>query len=374
MRGEPMALGAISKLYAAALAHEDWSAVLGEVRDAFSARHVLLSTHDFSTGQVPFFASAGLEEQHRERILSEEAWHMASPFFGTIRPGTALPRGALASDSDFARSAFYNEILRPARGFHSVGAFVRGPGSLIANINICRPPYAAAYDAPDAAALQTLLPHVAMALEVQARMSATSGRNRSLEGLLDRFAVAALVSDPAARPRFLNARAEALLAAADGLALSPDGLVAATPELTVALREGIARVAASDGDGRIAAVRLRLQRPSRRPALRVTLTPARRLDPDDAAAGSVAVLVSEPDAPPPIDKEALADAFHLTRREADVACLLASGADMSAIAAALDLGIGTVRSHLKHVFQKTGTASQAALVALARDFSGLDLS
>jgi DNA-binding CsgD family transcriptional regulator len=374
MRGEPMALGAVSKLYAAALAHEDWSAVLDEIRDAFAGQHVLLSTHDFSTGQVPFFASAGLEEQHCERILSEEAWHMASPIFGAIRPGAALPRGALASDSEFARSAFYNEILRPARGFHSVGAFVRGPGSLMANINICRPAYAAAYDAPDAAALQAMLPHVAMALEVQARMTAADDRSRSLEGLLDRFAVAALVSGPSARPRFLNARAETLLAAADGLALSPDGLVAATPELTHALRAGIARVAASNGDGRIAAVRLSLQRPSLRPALRVALTPAGRLDPNGAATGSVAVLVNEPDAPPPIDKAALTDTFHLTRREADVACLLAGGADISAIAAALDLGIGTVRSHLKHLFQKTGTSSQAALVALARDFGRLDLS
>jgi DNA-binding CsgD family transcriptional regulator len=372
MRGEPMVLSAVSQLYAAALARDDWSSVLAQVRDAFTSHHVILATHDFGSGRVPFFASVGIEEQHCARVLSEEAWQMASPYFGAVPLDAALPRGALVSDGDFVRSEFYNEILRPARGFHGVGALLRGPGPLMTSINICRPAYAGAYDAPDAAALQTLLPHIAMALEVRARMTAASDRSRSLEGLLDRFAVAALVSDPAARPGFLNARAETLLAAADGLALSPDGLVAATPALTHELRDGIARVATSNGDGRIAAIRLRLQRPSRRPALRVTLTPAGRLDPDGA--GSVAVLVSEPDAPPLIDKEALADAFHLTRREADVACLLASGADMSAIAAALDLGIGTVRSHLKHVFQKTGTASQAALVALARDFSGLDLT
>ena len=155
---------------------------------------------------------------------------MASPYFGTVPLDAALPRGALVSDGDFVRSEFYNEILRPARGFHGVGALLRGPGPLMASINICRPAYAGAYDAPDAAALQTLLPHIAMALEVQARMTAASDRSRSLEGLLDRFAVAALVSDPSARPSFLNARAETLLAAADGLALSPAGLVAATPD------------------------------------------------------------------------------------------------------------------------------------------------
>lgn len=342
------------------------------MRDAFAGDHVILSTHDFGAGRVPFFASAGLDQQHCARILSDEAWHMAAPCFGAIRAGTALPRGALATDSEFARSAFYNEILRPARGFHSVGVFVRGPGSLMANVNICRPPYAVAYDAPDAAALQAMLPHIAMALEVQVRMTDAADRSRTLESLLHRFAVAALLSDASAQPSFRNPRAATLLAAADGLALSPDGLTAATPELTALLRDGIARVAAGNGDGRIAAIRLRLQRPSRRPDLRVTLAPAWRLDPDGA--GSVAVLVSEPDVPPAIDKEALADSFRLTRREADVACLLVGGADIAAIAATLDLGIGTVRSHLKHVFRKTGTANQAALVALARDFSGLDLA
>src|SRR5687767_10343092 len=374
MRGEPMVLGAMSQLYAAALGREDWSSALEQVRDAFAGHHVLLATHDFGTGLVPFASSAGIDERDRDRVLSEEAWRMASPYFGTVPLDAALPRGALVSDAEFVRSAFYNQFLRPARGFHGVGAFLRGPGPLMASINICRPAYAGAYDAPDAAALQTLLPHVAMALEVQARMTAADGRSRSLEALLDRFAVAALVSDPSGRPGFLNARAQTLLAAADGLAVSPDGLVAATPELTHALRSGIARVAASNGDsngdGRVAAVRLRLQRPSLRPSLRVTLTPAWRLDPEGA--GGVAVLVSEPDAPPPIDKEALADSFQLTRREADVACLLAAGADISAIAAALDLGIGTVRGHLKHVFRKTGTTSQGALVALARGFIQLD--
>src|SRR5687767_14973550 len=217
MRGEPMVLSAVSQLYAAALARDDWSSVLAQVRDAFTSHHVILATHDFGSGRVPFFASVGIEEQHCARVLSEEAWQMASPYFGAVPLDAALPRGALVSDGDFVRSEFYNEILRPARGFHGVGALLRGPGPLMTSINICRPAYAGAYDAPDAAALQTLLPHIAMALEVRARMTAASDRSRSLEGLLDRFAVAALVSDPAARPGFLNARAETLLAAAAGL-------------------------------------------------------------------------------------------------------------------------------------------------------------
>jgi DNA-binding CsgD family transcriptional regulator len=48
--------------------------------------------------------------------------------------------------------------------------------------------------------------------------------------------------------------------------------------------------------------------------------------------------------------------------------LLGDGFDLQAIALQLGLGIGTVRHHLKHVFEKTGARSQAALVALLRGF------
>jgi DNA-binding CsgD family transcriptional regulator len=374
MRGEPALLSAISRLYAATLARDDWGVVLEQVRDAFAGHHVILAMHDLGTGAVPFAASVGIAQENQARFLSTDAVRRSAPIYGAFPMDTALPRNALISDGDFARSDFYDEFVRPMQGFHSVGAFLRGPDRLTASINICRPEHADAYDLPDATALQLMLPHVAMALEIQARMNAATRGSHDLERLLDCFAIAALVCDSSGQPGFMNARAQALFAAGDGLSLCPAGLAAATPNRTRELRTAIARVATGAEGGGPAAIRLKLQRPSQRPALRVTLTPISRLDPDGAFGAGVAMLITEPDAPPPIDKEALADTFHLTQREADVACLLASGAPLQAIATALDLGLGTVRFHLRHAFQKTGTSSQAALVALARGFAKPDRS
>lgn len=373
MRGEPALLSAINRLYAATLARDDWGAVLEQVRDAFGGHHVILAMHDLGTGAVPFAASVGIAPENQARFLSIDAVRRSAPIYGAFPIDTALPRSALISDGDFARSAFYDEFVRPMQGFHSVGAVLRGPDRLTASINICRPERASAYDLPDATALQLMLPHVTMALEIQARMAAANGRSNSLERLLDCFAVAALVCDSSGRPSFMNARAQALFAAGDGLSLCPAGLAAATPNGTRELRAAIARIAAAESSGP-AALRLKLQRPSERPALRVTLTPLSRLDPDGASGAGVAMMIAEPDAPPPIDQDALADNFHLTRREADVACLLAGGVPLNTIAAALDLGLGTVRFHLKNAFQKTGTGSQAALVAVARGFTKPDRS
>jgi DNA-binding CsgD family transcriptional regulator len=198
---------------------------------------------------------------------------------------------------------------------------------------------------------------------LQARLAASDQRAAAQAFALDRLATAVILTDPAARPFSLNTRAERIVTEADGLALDPGGLAAATPAATHALRMAIAEVAhAAVGERR-----LRLLRPSRRLPLILTLMPMSRLGLPGAA--SVAVFISEPDAPVALDHAALADTFRLTRRESEIAAELARGRDLGTIAARLGLGLGTVRNHLKRMFDKTGTRSQPALVALLRGFA-----
>ncbi|AXV84492.1 MULTISPECIES: helix-turn-helix transcriptional regulator [Ralstonia solanacearum species complex] len=60
----------------------------------------------------------------------------------------------------------------------------------------------------------------------------------------------------------------------------------------------------------------------------------------------------------------LAEMFHLTRREVDVADLLARGAGPALIARTLGISRDTVRTHLKHVYRKTNTHGQCDVVRL----------
>ena len=63
--------------------------------------------------------------------------------------------------------------------------------------------------------------------------------------------------------------------------------------------------------------------------------------------------------------EAMAARFNLTRREAEVAALVAMGCADPDIAFRLAIGHATVRTHLGRVFDKAGVSSRAALAALA---------
>jgi DNA-binding CsgD family transcriptional regulator len=89
----------------------------------------------------------------------------------------------------------------------------------------------------------------------------------------------------------------------------------------------------------------------------------------------VAEYIRELGAEPRVNRETLAASFDLTRREAEIAALLGQGIGLQSIAKTLKIGLGTVRSHLKHVFHKTGTSSQMRLAMLVREFADpLDLS
>lgn len=65
--------------------------------------------------------------------------------------------------------------------------------------------------------------------------------------------------------------------------------------------------------------------------------------------------------------EALQRRYGLTDAEARVAIAIAEGRSVAECARRLDIGDATVRSHLKHVFDKTDTHRQVELVGLVHD-------
>jgi DNA-binding CsgD family transcriptional regulator len=80
------------------------------------------------------------------------------------------------------------------------------------------------------------------------------------------------------------------------------------------------------------------------------------------------VLVLEEECP--VRPEALLR-LGLTRRQAEVLALLASGAGTTEIAAALFVSTATVRKHYEHIYERLGVHSRAAAVAAAREAAKL---
>ncbi|HEX9448954.1 MAG TPA: helix-turn-helix transcriptional regulator [Dongiaceae bacterium] len=75
-------------------------------------------------------------------------------------------------------------------------------------------------------------------------------------------------------------------------------------------------------------------------------------------------FIINPDQKLQIDSQALCRLFHLTAAEARVATLIANGTRLDDVATELEISLNTVRTHLRHIFEKTGVERQADLILL----------
>lgn len=63
------------------------------------------------------------------------------------------------------------------------------------------------------------------------------------------------------------------------------------------------------------------------------------------------------------ERSSVKDQYQFTDRELDVLELLISGANNKQIAAELNIGLATIKTHLHHIFQKTSVQSRSELVS-----------
>jgi DNA-binding CsgD family transcriptional regulator len=366
LRSGTAILPVVNRLYAAAATPGQWPDALQSLLETMNAEHCVLVAGgaEFDGG---FATAAGLEQQALGRCLSPEALRLAEPYNHFTRPGAVVSVSMITTMREWERSAFYNEIIRPMNGYYGMVSgrmqFPTDPFTL----SVCRRRAAGDWDADHFAMIRALLPHVATAVELHLRLRASEQSGHGFLRMLDRLDAGVILTDAEARPVFANSRAGDIGREADGLFLHDDGLAGATPAATQMLREAIAE----NSNGAARRSRIWLERPSQRPPLLLSVLPLSHLGPTVPGTRSprVAIFITEPDAPPVVDRLALADVYCLTERESEVALLLADGLSVDAIAARLGVGRGTVRSHLARLFDKTGARSQAMLVAPVRGFA-----
>lgn len=83
-----------------------------------------------------------------------------------------------------------------------------------------------------------------------------------------------------------------------------------------------------------------------------------------SAAPAILLIIADLVSPMHVSRSAVARAFHLSEREAELAELFASGLRLEAIAKRMGIAINTARIHLRSTFMKTGCRNQVELARL----------
>jgi len=187
----------------------------------------------------------------------------------------------------------------------------------------------------------------------------------SIRAALDLLGFGVLLVDSAAKVLAANRAADTLLKGADGLRSYRGRLRCDAPRQTRALHDAIRAAAGPAHNPDRSAFHIGVTRSVVRRPLTVHVVPLAPASADGhrPRGGVAAVFLVDPTGGAG-DVEGVARAYRLTPSEAGVVAHVVAGRGLVEVAAQLRIAMPTVRTHLQHVFAKTGTGSQAELVGL----------
>lgn len=354
---------AVELICQAALEPDLWSPALGTLLPNFRSKHASFFTPNDDGYKV---IQSGFSEDEMRIHFSPEAVNCWEYWRPRLPVGTMFTNRHIMSDREWEGSETYNEYIRPSQVYHGA-VFQQGSPDFPLHFAICRPDINDPYTDDELAALQFLATNIVCSLRLQHRLRVVEQRTSLLSSVLDAIEEAVIVVTASGKPVHANRRAQILLDRGDVLMYGATELKTHRAALTQNLLDAIRAVSdpRSKGD-------LHVTLPRKKPLLPLLLevVSLERLSPDFHGAGhaSAIIFIREPDAPICLSRQALADTLHLTRRELDIAVLLAEGLGTEVIAEKTGIAIGTVRFHVKRMFQKTGVQSRAALVSLLHGF------
>jgi len=316
----------------------DWTHTLRGVAKLVQAEHAVIVVEDAGSTHPLIAESVGPRHRTSHAPLSAAA-------VATMR---RMPAGT-ALRSDELDYGFYALAAREQLGGLSI--FVAA----------YRPRHEGDFAAADAARLEALLPVLRDTVSLHHSLGIFRQQTVGFSHVLENLDCAVILLDAARQPVFMNGRAREIADAKDGLFIGAAGLTTARMGETRALQHAI--LSAIEAAPACALASVYIHRDENRSPLKLDIiSVGGGSSPRNAA--RVIVLIREPDAPRAFDREALSKTYDLTPREAELAILLATGQTLSGAAAALKIGLSTVRWYLKHLFEKTDTHRQAELIRL----------
>lgn len=213
-------------------------------------------------------------------------------------------------------------------------------------------------------AARLLMPHLQRAITINRLLDMAALARSTFETALDTLAVPVVLTTASLRVIHMNPAARKIVTMGDLLHISHGVLSATSSGVSHALAVAVAQavrdesalerkgmgIPARRGDGAVAALHVLPLRPDRLP---VGSQPVAAIFIADASTSRTAPI------------ELITSLFGLTLAEARVFEQIAAGKTVAETSDALAIGQSTVRTHLVHLFDKTGVRRQAELIHLA---------
>ena len=357
---------ATEALFSATIDPSVWTAVLGKVSDAVGG----FDTHLFSwrvTGGGMSFSATGMR-------LPVEAEALYDQYYGAIDPRLGLVAHSKtgrwfsceeAFDQNYvSRSEFFSDFLIPMGARYLYGVKLLEDSREAAFLGFHRSSAMGGFDAASMRDARRLAQMIDAAFRVRQRIADLNSELARHRVLLDRLPWAIFAVSEDAGVRYANKQGEEILRRGDALKLVFGRLSSNDDAVTASIRSIVRQAYTAKAAEYLNAIRSVERIRTSVGDYLITIAPlqAAATPAIPAIAREVIVIVSDPVLSARREVEALRGAFGLTVTEARVARLLATGMRPEQVAAELGIRVQTVKTHLRAIFEKTGTSRQSELV------------
>jgi DNA-binding CsgD family transcriptional regulator/PAS domain-containing protein len=354
----------ISGFYDANMDARPWPEILSKLRAAIHADVCFVTQHDFNRQSGRFEHWADIDtlyvSAYADLYAAENPWVRDPDRFS--KPGVVWTSQDLLPDAQLVDSDFYRYWLRPQELFHHLFGVIDADQGRSQLVVFGRSYNKGAFWQDDAAMLRRLLPAMRLGLRAGQRFQRECAVQKIALGTLDAMPIGVVLLNREGGIAAANRTAREIIDSDDGLFIGSGGLGLKLAGGRVRFRDYIAGGPGRAADQVSELIAIPVPRPSGRRPLTVIAVPVRHVPEGIGDALAAVVFVGDPERPVDIDPRMLTRLYGLSRAEARVAAILATGKRLEQVAESLGLTYETVRKHLKQIFAKSGTERQAELI------------
>jgi DNA-binding CsgD family transcriptional regulator len=363
----------IGSIYDASLNSELWDEVLKNTAEYLMSATATLGSFDLVHRDTNFHKAWGYDPNFLELLLNRFIKNNPMNFSAALtKVGDVHAIGDLLPYDEFYASAMYLEWGKPQGYVDAIQATLEKTPTAVAFLHCIRHVNVGMVDDEMRRRLSLLWPHFRRAVLIGKVIDLRRVEADTFADTLDGLSAAMFLVDRCSRIVHTNKRARTMLQERCIVKSDRGEFSVTDPIANKTLHEIIAL--SHDGDDAVGTrgITVPLAPPDseRHLAHLLPLTSGERRQAGLAYSSVAAVFVRKAALDGPIPAEALVAAFRLTPAELRVLLAIVEIGGVPDVASTLGISEATVKTHLKHVFDKTGTRRQSDLAKLVASFTG----
>ena len=364
----------IGAIYDCALDPSRWTGTLEAIDKACGFASAGLALNALPSGRVLLHTMAGIDEKWRPTANNYGADAIA--LWGGLERIQRFPLdepivySSLEGLPPLRENRYFTEWLQPQGLVDAVIIGFARDQTMIGSVGFNRHVSADPIGEREVAAMRLLAPHFRRCIAISKLLDLTTIAGQTVDVLLNELSVGVVFVDQHLGIVHANAAAEVMLSSGDPILVRNGKLATLLHSETAALQAVVAQAAHEEHRLAHRGIGVPLRRKDGPPCV-VHVLPLGRGDirPGLRQRARAALFIASAQSPPQMPRDALAMIYDLTQAESRVFELIVEGKAPVEIASALGVAASTIRTHLLHVFDKTGCNRQSDLVKLAGSLS-----